>query len=49
MPDFAAAAEQAIAALVGSLTRGQFFSLFMFVFAALFLLHAWRGRKENKS
>ena len=37
------------AALVGSLTRGQFFSLFMFVFAALFLLHAWRGRKENKS
>ena len=33
------------AALVGSLTRGQFFSLFMFVFAALFLLHAWRGRK----
>ena len=36
------------AALVGSLTRGQFFSLFMFVFAALFLLHAWRGRKMNK-
>lgn len=33
------------AALVGNLTRGQFFSLFMFVFAALFLLHAWRGRK----
>ena len=37
------------AALVGSFTRGQFFSLFMFVFAALFLLHAWRGRKVNKS
>jgi len=36
------------AALVGSFTRGQFFSLFMFVFAALFLLHAWRGRKMNK-
>ena len=35
--------------LVGSFTRGQFFSLFMFVFAGLFLLHAWRGRKENKS
>ena len=37
------------AALVGSLTRGQFFSLFMFVFAALFLLHAWRGCRVNKS
>ena len=37
------------AALVGSLTRGQFFSLFMFVFAALFLLHAWRGWRVNKS
>jgi phosphatidylglycerol:prolipoprotein diacylglycerol transferase len=37
------------AALVGSLTRGQFFSLFMFVFAALFLLHAWRGRERSKS
>lgn len=35
------------AALVGSLTRGQFFSLFMFVFAALFLLHAWRGREQQ--
>jgi phosphatidylglycerol:prolipoprotein diacylglycerol transferase len=35
------------AALVGSLTRGQFFSLFMFVFAALFLLHAWRGRGQE--
>jgi phosphatidylglycerol:prolipoprotein diacylglycerol transferase len=37
------------AALIGSLTRGQFFSLFMFVFAALFLLHAWRGRERSKS
>jgi phosphatidylglycerol:prolipoprotein diacylglycerol transferase len=37
------------AALVGNLTRGQFFSLFMFVFAALFLLHAWRGWRVNKS
>jgi phosphatidylglycerol:prolipoprotein diacylglycerol transferase len=35
------------AALVGSFTRGQFFSLFMFVFAALFLLHAWRGRERR--
>lgn len=35
------------AALVGSLTRGQFFSLFMFVFAALFLLHAWRGWRQE--
>ena len=35
------------AALIGSLTRGQFFSLFMFVFAALFLLHAWRGRRQE--
>lgn len=37
------------AALVGSLTRGQFFSLFMFVFAALFLLHAWRGRGRTSN
>lgn len=37
------------AALVGSLTRGQFFSLFMFVFAALFLLHAWRGRRRTSN
>ena len=37
------------AALVGSFTRGQFFSLFMFVFAALFLLHAWRGWKRGTS
>ena len=29
-------------ALVGFLTKGQFFSLFMFLFAAAFLYHAWR-------
>jgi phosphatidylglycerol:prolipoprotein diacylglycerol transferase len=32
------------AAMVGALTKGQFFSLFMFLFAAVFLFHAWRGR-----
>jgi len=32
------------APLVGGITKGQFFSLFMFLFAAGFLLHAWRGR-----
>jgi phosphatidylglycerol:prolipoprotein diacylglycerol transferase len=31
------------AAMVGFLTKGQFFSLFMFLFAAGFLWHAWRG------
>jgi phosphatidylglycerol:prolipoprotein diacylglycerol transferase len=31
------------AAMVGSLTKGQFFSLFMFAFAAAFFVHAWRG------
>lgn len=31
------------AAMVGFLTKGQFLSLFMFVFAAGFLIHAWRG------
>jgi phosphatidylglycerol:prolipoprotein diacylglycerol transferase len=30
------------AAMVGMLTKGQFFSVFMFVFAAGFFLHAWR-------
>ncbi|MEN9535458.1 MAG: prolipoprotein diacylglyceryl transferase [Verrucomicrobiota bacterium] len=35
------------AELVGSFTRGQFFSLFMFVFAALFLWHAWKGRERS--
>lgn len=33
------------AAMVGFLTKGQFFSFFMFLFAALFFGHAWRGRK----
>ena len=32
------------AAMVGFLTKGQFFSLFMFIFAACFLTYAWRGR-----
>ena len=30
------------AELVGALTKGQFFSLFMFLFAAGFFIHAWR-------
>jgi phosphatidylglycerol---prolipoprotein diacylglyceryl transferase len=33
------------AAMVGMFTKGQFFSLFMFIFAAAFFTHAWRGRK----
>jgi phosphatidylglycerol:prolipoprotein diacylglycerol transferase len=33
--------------LVGSLSKGQFFSLFMLVFAAGFLAHAWRVRQRN--
>jgi len=32
------------AAMVGFLTKGQFFSLFMFLFAAAFFGHAWRKR-----
>ena len=32
------------AAMVGLMTKGQFFSVFMFLLAALFLRHAWRGR-----
>jgi phosphatidylglycerol:prolipoprotein diacylglycerol transferase len=35
------------AAMVGALSKGQFFSLFMFLFAAGFLFHAWRGWKKN--
>lgn len=35
------------AAMVGFLTKGQFFSLFMFLFAAAFLAHAWRGWRKN--
>jgi phosphatidylglycerol:prolipoprotein diacylglycerol transferase len=34
------------ASMVGPLTKGQFFSLFMFIFAAAFLFHAWRGWKR---
>ena len=37
------------AAMVGILTKGQFFSAFMFVFAAAFLIHAWRGRNPSSS
>ena len=33
------------AAMVGFLTKGQFFSLFMLLFAAGFLAHAWRCHK----
>jgi phosphatidylglycerol:prolipoprotein diacylglycerol transferase len=32
------------AAMVGFLTKGQFFSFFMFLFAAAFFAHAWRSR-----
>ena len=35
-------------AMVGFLTKGQFFSLFMFLFAAAFLLHAWRTWKRGQ-
>lgn len=34
------------AAMVGALTKGQFFSFFMFAFAAAFFVHAWRGWKR---
>lgn len=36
------------AAMVGMLTKGQFFSLFMFLFSAAFLIHAWRGWKRAR-
>lgn len=36
------------AAMVGPMTKGQFFSLFMFLFAGAFFLHAWRGWKKAK-
>jgi len=36
------------AAMVGSLTKGQFFSVFMFLFAAAFFAHAWRGWRRGK-
>ncbi len=35
------------AALVGALTKGQFFSLFMFLFAAGFFIYAWRQRPRT--
>jgi phosphatidylglycerol:prolipoprotein diacylglycerol transferase len=35
------------AAMVGMLTKGQFFSLFMLLFAAAFFLHAWRGWRRR--
>ncbi len=35
------------AEMVGFLTRGQFLSLFMFAFAAAFLIHAWRGWRKR--
>lgn len=35
------------APMVSFLTMGQFFSLFMFIFAAGFFAHAWRGWKKN--
>jgi phosphatidylglycerol:prolipoprotein diacylglycerol transferase len=35
------------AAMVGFLTKGQFFSLFMLLFSAGFLAHAWRGWRKN--
>jgi phosphatidylglycerol:prolipoprotein diacylglycerol transferase len=34
------------AAMVGFLTKGQFFSVFMFLFAAAFFAYAWRGRSR---
>lgn len=37
------------AALVGAFTKGQFFSFFMFLFAAAFFVHAWRGWKKRQS
>ncbi len=37
------------AAMVGAFTKGQFFSFFMFAFAAAFFVHAWRGWKRVDS
>jgi phosphatidylglycerol:prolipoprotein diacylglycerol transferase len=37
------------AEMVGFLTKGQFLSLFMFAFAAAFLIHAWRGWRKSAS
>ncbi|MES2995420.1 MAG: prolipoprotein diacylglyceryl transferase [Verrucomicrobiota bacterium] len=35
-------------AMIGPLTKGQFFSLFMFLFAAGFFFHAWRGWRKRE-
>lgn len=37
------------AAMVGALTKGQFFSVFMYGFAAAFLVHAWRGWQKSRA
>lgn len=37
------------AEMIGVLTRGQFLSVFMFVFSAAFLAHAWRGWRKAAS
>lgn len=37
------------APLVGVFSKGQFFSFFMFAFAAVFLVHAWRGWKSRSA
>lgn len=36
------------AAMVGAFSKGQFFSFFMFAFAAAFFVHAWRGWKKSQ-
>jgi phosphatidylglycerol:prolipoprotein diacylglycerol transferase len=36
------------AELVGAFSKGQFFSFFMFLFAAAFFVHAWRGWKRGR-
>lgn len=35
-------------AMIGMFTKGQFFSFFMFLAAAVFFTHAWRGWKKAK-
>ncbi len=37
------------AAMVGAFSKGQFFSFFMFAFAAAFFFHAWRGWKRRSA
>ncbi len=36
------------AAMIGFLTKGQFYSTFMFIFAAVFFIIAWRGSRSNR-